>query len=99
MDHQDFKVVVLRKKESPKKENNEPKIEEKKDNGDIIKPKTFPKEFGKKLSALRTEKKMNRKELALKLNLRESVVSDIETGKHLYDGGIVHKLKKIFPTL
>jgi ribosome-binding protein aMBF1 (putative translation factor) len=42
---------------------------------------------------------MKRKDLALKLNLKESVISDIENGKQLYDGGIVHKLKKLFPTL
>jgi len=101
MDHQDFKVVVLRKKTSPQKELNPIKtvIESKDDKGEIVKPKTFTVEFGRKLATLRTEKNLKRKDLALKLNLRESIISDIENGKHLYDGGIVHKLKKIFPTL
>jgi ribosome-binding protein aMBF1 (putative translation factor) len=98
MNHQDFKVVVLRKKTSPPK-NISPI--EKKDNEpeDIVKPKTFTTEFGKKLAVLRTEKNLKRKDLALRLNLKESVISDIENGKQLYDGGIVHKLKKLFPTL
>jgi ribosome-binding protein aMBF1 (putative translation factor) len=98
MDHQDFKVVVLRKKSPPKQVSNFPKVE-KKDDGEIIKPKTFTAEFGKKLSSLRTEKNMKRKDLALKLNMKESVIADIENGKELYDGSIVHKLKKLFPTL
>jgi ribosome-binding protein aMBF1 (putative translation factor) len=100
MEHQDFKVVVLRKKTSPKVQiNQEKKSDNKENNGEIVKPKTFTTEFGKKLSVLRTEKNMKRKDLALKLNLKESVISDIENGKQLYDGGIVHKLKKLFPTL
>lgn len=98
MDHQDFKVVVLRKKSPPKQVSNLSKVE-KKDDGEIVKPKTFTTEFGKKLSSLRTEKNMKRKDLALKLNMKESVIADIENGKQLYDGSIVHKLKKLFPTL
>ena len=100
MEHQDFKTVVLRKKTSPNVLNNPPKkIENKEDEGNVVKPKTFTTDFGKKLSALRTEKNLKRKDLALKLNMKESVIADIENGKHLYDGGIVHKLKKIFPNL
>lgn len=103
MDHQDFKVVVLRKKTSPlsqnKLQNNIPKMVENKDDGEIVKPKTFTSEFGKKLASLRVEKNLNRKDLALRLNVKESIISDIENGKQLYDGSIVHKLKKIFPTL
>ena len=42
---------------------------------------------------------MTRKDLSLKLNVKESVISDMENGKLLYDGNLVHKLKKIFPDL
>ncbi len=99
MEHQDFKVVVLRKN-SPQKPKvlNKPK-ENKEEDGQVVKPKTFTVEFGKKLASLRVSKNMNRKDLAIKLNLKESVISDIENGKHLYDGSIVHKLKRLFPDL
>jgi ribosome-binding protein aMBF1 (putative translation factor) len=100
MDHQDFKVVVLRKKgNSPPKQNSNKSAEKKEEDGQVVVPKTFSPEFGRKLSTLRTEKNLKRKDLALKLNLKESVIADIENGKQLYDGGIVHKLKKLFPTL
>jgi ribosome-binding protein aMBF1 (putative translation factor) len=99
MDHQDFKVVVLRKKSNSPPKQNVPKNVEKKDDGEIVVPKTFNMEFGRKLSTLRVEKNLKRKDLALKLNLKESVIADIENGKYIYDGGIVHKLKKLFPTL
>ena len=99
MDHQDFKVVVLRKKPNSPPKQNVPKNVEKKDDGEIVIPKTFTAEFGRKLASLRVEKNLKRKDLALKLNLKESVIADIENGKQIYDGGIVHKLKKLFPTL
>lgn len=105
MDHQDFKPVVLRKN-SPKQSltngvsHQKPSSPgEKKDNGEIVKPKTFTVDFGRKLASLRVEKNMNRKDLALKLNVKESIISDLENGKLLYDGGLVHRLKKLFPTL
>ena len=100
MEHQDFKVVVLRKK-SPKQPSPNPNPNPKpvQDDGEIVKPKTFTPDFGKKLASLRSAKNMNRKDLALKLNVKESVIADIENGKQLYDGNIVHKLKKLFSNL
>ena len=106
MNHQDFTPVVLRKN-SPKQSLatngvSHPKPSspgEKKDNGEIVKPKTFTADFGRKLASLRVEKNMNRKDLALKLNVKESIISDLENGKLLYDGGLVHRLKKLFPNL
>jgi len=105
MDHQDFKSVVLRKNPLPKKpsspsEKDVSLIKSQKESiADIIKPKTFSVDFGRKLATLRVEKSMNRKDLALKLNIKESVISDLENGKLLYDGGLVHRLKKLFPNL
>ena len=102
MDHQDFKPVVLRKNPLPSKseksKTSSPSIE-KKDNGEIVKPKTFTVDFGRKLASIRVEKNMNRKDLASKLNVKESVISDLENGKLLYDGNLVHRLKKLYPNL
>jgi len=100
MEHQDFKPVVLRKNNQKlpnKSPNNEKK--EKKEDGQVVVPKTFTKEFGQKLATARVSKNMNRKDLSLKLNVKESVVADIENGKLLYDGNLVHKLKRIFSDL
>ncbi len=106
MEHQDFKPVVLRKN-NPKpasnpKPNTKPKSpdnEKNENDGNVVVPKMFTKEFGQKLATCRTSKNMNRKDLSLKLNVKESVIADIENGKLLYDGNIVHKLKKLFPDL
>lgn len=99
MDHQDFKPVVLRKNNNIQTtQNNKPKSPKKED-GLVVAPKTFTKEFGNKLTSSRLSMNMNRKDLSLKLNMKESVIADIENGKLLYDGNIVHKLKKIFPNL
>lgn len=102
MDHQDFKTVVLRKNignNSSKPIQNAKPVSPKKEDGLVSAPKTFTKDFGNKLTAARVLKNMNRKELSLKLNMKESVIADIENGKLLYDGNIVHKLKKLFPNL
>jgi ribosome-binding protein aMBF1 (putative translation factor) len=101
MDHQDFTPVVLYKNKPKSKQSSPSLINSKKTEYDglVEKPKTFPREFGSKLASLRSSSNLNRKDLALKLNVKESVVSDIENGKHIYDGNIVHKLKKLFPSL
>jgi ribosome-binding protein aMBF1 (putative translation factor) len=100
MEHQDFKTVILRKNNLVKNSSNKSKSPvEKKEDGHILVPKTFTKEFGNKLANARTSKNMNRKDLSLKLNVKESVIADMENGKLLYDGNLVHKLKKIFPDL
>ena len=101
MEHQDLKPVVLRKNTQKPSSvpNNKSPNSQKKEDGQVVVPKTFTKDFGQKLATVRTTKSMNRKDLSLKLNVKESVVADIENGKMLYDGNIVHKLKRIFPDL
>ena len=100
MDHQDFKTVVLRKNTKENTKEHNPKSPPKpKEDGLVLVPKTFTKDFGNKLTASRVSKNMNRKDLSLKLNMKESVIADLENGKLLYDGNIVHKLKKLFPNL
>jgi ribosome-binding protein aMBF1 (putative translation factor) len=103
MEHQDFKPVVLRKnKDSQSKSSSHFQSDQKiklENTEDIVKPKMFSVDFGKKLASLRLQKNMSRKDIAMRLNFKESVISDIENGKLLYDGSIVHKLKRLFPTL
>jgi len=101
MNHQDFKPVILYKNKPKPQVNNPPKnvIENKENDGLVEVPKTFTKEFGKKLAGFRASSNMTRKDLALKLNVKESIIGDIENGKQLYDGNLVHKLKRIYPQL
>ncbi len=95
MSHQDWSPVVL-KKASPKKVSNnpKPKIEEKED-GFTEAPKKFSKVFGQKLAQLRAEKNMNRKMLAQKLNVTESVITSLETGNENYKPDLLSKLKRV----
>jgi ribosome-binding protein aMBF1 (putative translation factor) len=99
MDHQDFKTVVLRKNNTTHSSNHVKPKSPPKEDGMVVVPKTFTKEFGNKLAAQRQSSNMNRKDLSLKLNVKESVIADIENGKQLYDGNLVHKMKKLFPKL
>lgn len=41
-----------------------------------------------------TFKKLTRKDLANKVNLKEDVIKDIETGKLLHDGNLIARIKK-----
>jgi len=93
MDCQDWKPVVLSKKEV-----KGPSHVNKKDNeedGDVKKPKMFTVEFGRQISRLRTEKGLTRKQLAQKMNKPESLLESIENGKELYSGPLLAQLKKI----
>jgi ribosome-binding protein aMBF1 (putative translation factor) len=101
MNHQDFKPVVLRKNSPIQsvKNNQSQKSPKKEEDGQVVAPKLFTKDFGQKLTNARTKVNMNRKDLSLKLNVKESVIADIENAKLLYDGNLVHKIKKIFPNL
>jgi ribosome-binding protein aMBF1 (putative translation factor) len=95
MSHQDWAPVVL-KKVSPKKavvQYSKPK--EEKEDGFTEAPKKFGKPFGQKLAQLRAEKNLNRKMLALKLNVTENVISSLENGNENYNPELLSKLKRV----
>ena len=65
----------------------------------IKKPKAYDSDFRSKMQQARQEKKMSQKELATKLNVKPTVVQDIETGKAVWDGAMVSKIERILGSL
>lgn len=56
----------------------------------------FTPEMGKRIAALRLEKKITQEELAKRMGMTKKTISDIEYGnKEKYQGAIVSKLKKV----
>lgn len=101
MDHQDWTHVTLKKTNGPiikkiveKKKstgNYSVKLDE---NDEVISIKKVPKEIAQLIINARTIKKLTRKEVANNLNLHESVITEIETCKAIYDGNLIAKIKK-----
>jgi len=96
MNHQDWTPVVLSKHKSPAKlVKNDKKEEKKEDDGFTAPPKKFSKMFGQQLSQLRQKQNLTRTQLAQKLNVKESLISSIETGNENYNPLILSKLKRV----
>lgn len=97
MSHQDWKPVIFNKKFSNVKHKRGPgksqaqKIEE----SDSVKVKYFPKDLAKKIVAYRNEVGLTRKQLAQKLNMKDSYLGTIESGKAVYSGGMVGRFKRL----
>jgi ribosome-binding protein aMBF1 (putative translation factor) len=105
MSHQDWKPIILNENTGPIKKtiqekpkltnlNSGVKINIDESGEETIKIKTVPKEISNLIVNARLIKKLTRKQLANNLNLREDVISDIETGKAIYDGNQIAKIKK-----
>jgi hypothetical protein len=96
MSHQDWKPIVLKKNDQPKKS---PEIKSDKEVVDEIKKlEYFERSFCIKISQLQQDNKMNRKQLAEKLKIKEADLADIQNvNKQVkYDGAFVHKCKRVF---
>lgn len=101
MQHQDWKAAVL-KPSAPQGVKNI--IEKKKtidnssikldENDEVVQIKKVPKETGQLITNARIAKKLTRKDLANQLNFKEDVITDIETGKAIYDGNRIANIKK-----
>jgi hypothetical protein len=61
---------------------------------ETVKIKTVPIITSKLIVCERLRKKLTRKQLANQLNLKETVIADIETGKAIYDGNQIALIKK-----
>lgn len=108
MQHQDWKSVVLKNinavpKNAPKnivkKEdlprsnvNSSVKLYE---NDEVLKIKYVPKDISQLIINGRVTMKLTRKDLANKLNLKEDIITNIETGKAIYDGNQIARIKKL----
>tara|TARA_B110000902_G_scaffold261418_1_gene336148 strand:- start:462 stop:830 length:369 start_codon:yes stop_codon:yes gene_type:complete len=97
MSHQDWKPVIFNKKFNNVKRKPGPgksqtiKIEE----SESVKVKYFPKELSRKIIDYRNKVGMTRKQLAQKLNMKDSYMGTIESGKAVYSGAMVGRFKKL----
>jgi ribosome-binding protein aMBF1 (putative translation factor) len=101
MNHQDWNPVnvgntTLKKVEKEiveKKKEINPNIS-KLDIDDIPKLKYVPKDICNLIIQARCAKKLTRDALAKQLNMRIDVLANIESGKAIYDGNTIAKIKK-----
>ena len=93
MDCQDWKPVVL-SKASKLQPSPKPKIESDDEKGHVVPPKMFDQAFGKRVEQFRNAKGWKRTDLAKHMNVKENVIESLEKGKEVYNGQLLHKLKK-----
>ena len=103
LDHQDWKTIIVKKpkenlKNSKKKiSNNSQKIisvEKKAEEGDL-KQKKITLELRQEIMKARTAISLTQKQLASSINLPQQVISDIESGKALYNPQHISKIKRL----
>ena len=101
MNHQDWNQITINKTNGPivkeiveRKKNTKNTSVKLDENEEVISIKMVPKEIAQLIINARVSKKLTRKELANNLNLQESIITDIETCKAIYDGNLIVKIKK-----
>jgi ribosome-binding protein aMBF1 (putative translation factor) len=102
LDHQDWKTIIIKKpkenvKNSKKKINNDSQkiisVEKKAEDGDL-KQKKITLELRQDIMKARTTKSLTQKQLASSINLPLQIISDIESGKALYNSQHISKIKR-----
>lgn len=107
--HQDWEVVVVRKKNPStvnkskktvlkKKNPNSNKMSNDskvKDDDEIKKIKKIGKEIGIKIQQARAAKKLKQKDLANRLSVQSSLIQKYETGEAPYNGRMLSRIEKI----
>ena len=100
--HQDWKTIIIKNpkqniKNSKKKINNtnlkKISIENKADN-DELKHKQLSTDLRMLIQKARCSTGLTQKELAQKINVSHQIISDIESGKAIYNGSHINKLKR-----
>ena len=103
LDHQDWKDIVVRKKHDKTIVSNTKKVDnatqkllsvEKKADNDELNHKQLTIELRQSIQKARCEKNMTQKELANRINLSAQIISDIESGKAIYNEHHINKLKR-----
>ena len=104
LDHQDWNTIVIHNKSKKDKDNkktnlSESQLKEKKINkqvdNDELKHKKVTIDIRNNIQQKRCEVNLTQKQLAQKANLPISVISDIESGKGIYNPQHINKLKRI----
>jgi ribosome-binding protein aMBF1 (putative translation factor) len=100
---QDWKPVIFKKKSTtltkttvarPKIHNpisSGVKLDE---NDEVSKIKYVPKEISNEITQARIFKKLTQKQLALGLNFKIDVINDIESGKAIYNGEHIARIRR-----
>tara|TARA_B100000902_G_C27289299_1_gene906250 strand:- start:707 stop:1027 length:321 start_codon:yes stop_codon:yes gene_type:complete len=101
MEHQNWETYIIHTK-NPKKEKekkvNKPinqgqKLDKKIEEGDL-KHKKIDAELSKKIQQARLSKNLTQKQLAQKLSIPPQTINEIETGKYIYNGQVISKIKR-----
>ena len=109
MEHQDFRVITIGSKDKKKANLNKQIVKKnisnsnniynvnatKLENSDEIQLKYVDRNVVKKIIQARTLQKISQQDLANKLNVRKSVITELESGKMLKNNQFVSKVKKI----
>lgn len=107
--HQDWKVVVVKKKNPSTVNKNKKTVLKKKnpnsnkmsndskvkDDDEIKKIKKIGKEIGIKIQQARAAKKLKQKDLANRLSVQSSLIQKYETGEAPYNGRMLSRIEKI----
>ena len=101
--HQDWKTIIIKNpkqnvKNSTKKINNNTNVKkisiENKADNDELKHKQLSTDLRMSIQKARCSKNLTQKELAQKINVSHQIISDIESGKAIYNGSHINKLKR-----
>ena len=106
LDHQDWNTVTLKTKKTIKQENkqNTKKLSQaqqrdnkllKKAENDELKHDKVPQELRTQIIQTRASLKWKQKDLAQKCNFPVTVISEIESGKAIYNPQHINKIKRI----
>ena len=105
LDHQDWKTVVVKTKQSKaEKQTTTKKFSEaqqkdikllKQVEEDNLKHKKVPPEIRKLIQLRRCELKWTQKDLAQRTNLQVTIINEIETGKAIYNPQHINKIKRV----
>ena len=102
LDHQDWKTIVVKKpkenvKNTKKKVNNDSQkkisVEKKAEEGNL-EQKKYTLDLRQSIMKGRSAKSLTQKQVAQSINLPLQVISDIESGKGVYNPQHVNKIKR-----
>jgi ribosome-binding protein aMBF1 (putative translation factor) len=102
LDHQDWKDIVVQKKpvknasNTKKVDNNTQKLlsVEKKADNDILKHDKITLELRKNIQKGRSIKGLTQKQLANSINMPLQKIQEIESGKAIYNGKDINRIKR-----
>lgn len=103
LDHQDWKDIVVRKKHDKTIVSNTKKVDnatqkllsvEKKADNDILKHDKITLELRQNIQKGRSSKGLTQKQLANNINMPLQKIQEIESGKAIYNGKDINRIKR-----